>query len=137
MIVEMSEPRKPDVIGSLPSTRPHRRSAKRAPASDAEPVSPEGTPKAPPRAGANPRATPRTGPRSGTPRASAQPTVAPRAGATPRAPRAAARRSPAPEPAPTPGALQTAVEAAVELTEIGLRFGAQTLRAALSRLPRP
>jgi hypothetical protein len=41
-------------------------------------------------------------------------------------------------PAPaSPGALQTAVEAAAELTEIGLRAGARALRLALSRLPRP
>ena len=56
-------------------------------------------------------------------------------------PNAATRDAPtpaAPTPdAPTPGALQTAVEATVELTEIGLRLGAQALRTALSRLPRP
>ncbi|HEX5191323.1 MAG TPA: hypothetical protein VFW09_00860 [Solirubrobacteraceae bacterium] len=153
----MSEPHQPDVIGSLPSTRPHRRSAKRAPVSEAESV-PKSTHKQPaPKRAAAPKPT--AAKRAATPKPAAakrattpKPTAAKRA-ATPkpaRAKPAAARthasegartraaeaRTPAAEPAPTPGALQTAVEAAVELTEIGLRIGAQTLRSALSRLPR-
>jgi hypothetical protein len=38
---------------------------------------------------------------------------------------------------PSPGALETAVQAAAELAEIGLHAGARALRRAVSRLPRP
>jgi hypothetical protein len=35
------------------------------------------------------------------------------------------------------GTLETVVQAAAELTEIGLRVGARALRSAVSRLPHP
>jgi hypothetical protein len=44
------------------------------------------------------------------------------------------------EPSPTPerpGTVETLVQAAAELTEIGLRASARALRGAVSRLPRP
>jgi hypothetical protein len=58
------------------------------------------------------------------------------------APRAAAKtqiadQRTAPAPAPRPGAVGTAVQAAAELTEIGLMASARALRGALARLPRP
>ena len=113
----MSDKPQPGVIGSLPSTRPHRRSGKRAAPGDP------------------------TGPAAATP-AAATPAATPKAASTPTA---ATKPTPAPEPAPpapppprsSPGALQTAVEAAAELTEIGLRASARALRVALSRLPKP
>jgi len=48
-------------------------------------------------------------------------------------------RAPAPpRPEPEPhGPLETAVQAAAELAEIGLHAGARALRRAVSRLPRP
>jgi hypothetical protein len=49
------------------------------------------------------------------------------------APVAAVPRPPAEEH----GTLETVVQAAAELTELGLRAGARALRAAVSRLPRP
>jgi hypothetical protein len=123
----MSDERQPGVIGSLPSTRPHRRSGKRA--------APSG-PNEPAVAALQPVAT--------TPKAAPRPTAA----AKPKAAserKAAPKPSPARDPAPpapapprtSPGALQTAVEAAAELTEIGLRASARALRVALSRLPKP
>jgi hypothetical protein len=86
----MSGPRRSDVLGKLPHSRPHRRSQKR---------------------GARP------------PDAAA----APAAGEVPA------------EPAPS-GAhdlVGTAVQAAVELAEIGFGVGVRALREAVSRLPRP
>ena len=41
------------------------------------------------------------------------------------------------DPNPRPGVVTTAVQAAAELTEIGLMASARALRGALSRLPRP
>jgi hypothetical protein len=45
-------------------------------------------------------------------------------------------RAPGPAPDTTAGPLTTAVQAAAELTEIGLSAGARALRGALARLPR-
>ncbi|MGA2009249.1 MAG: hypothetical protein ABSH51_01760 [Solirubrobacteraceae bacterium] len=96
----MSDQRQPGVLGSLPRTRPHRRSDKRAtPASR------------PPPPASRPAADP--------------PPVVP------------AREPPEPEPAAYPGPLETAVQAAAELAEIGLHASARALRGALARLPRP
>lgn len=180
MIGAMSEKRQPGVIGSLPSTRPHRRSGKRAtsggpgdapaPAS-AAPAGSAGSaakPKPTAKTAAAKRTPTATGKTAAKPKPSASTKAAPRperakpaaartlAGERVRAVRppspAAGERVPAgrpPSPArdpapasPTPapashGALQTAVEAAAELTEIGLRAGARALRVALSRLPKP
>jgi hypothetical protein len=46
-------------------------------------------------------------------------------------------RSPVPATAQRPEILGTVVQAAAELTEIGLSLGAQILRRAVARLPRP
>jgi hypothetical protein len=222
IIAGMSEPRQPGVIGSLPSTRPHRRSDKRTPAEEGDAARAQPAPasaqqanrartanakparasraKRAPRASAKPgpaakattttKAKPAatasvkrtatakrgatasvkrtaTAKRGATASVKRTATAKPRptatssarkrvpsakpARATPAAarehaserprPRATQPPFPAPEPTPdptsSPGPLQTAVEAAVELTEIGLRFGTQALRATLSRLPRP
>src|SRR4051794_4639275 len=112
---------KPEVLTSLPRTRPQRRSAKR----DA--------PK--PRAKAS----------TTKPRAAAKPTAAakPRAAAKPKA---TAKSRPIPPagfatPAdrgdrPAPGGVEligTAIQAAGELAQIGLAIGGQALRSALGR----
>jgi hypothetical protein len=148
MIEAMSDKRQPGVIGSLPSTRPHRRSDKRA------------SPGAPTDAAAATTTTPAAdaaAPAAATPAAAKPAPVAKPAAADAkpvRAKPAAARtqaadrsrrreRSPARDPAPpapapaSPGVLQTALEATAELTEIGLRASARALRVALSRLPKP
>jgi hypothetical protein len=122
----MSEKRQPGVIGSLPSTRPHRRSGKRAaPAAAADAIAPAA---ATPPTEAKPAAKPvRAKPAA----ARTQAANRTRTRTPPPAP-----ESPAPEPT-SPGALQTALEATVELTEIGVRASARALRLALSRLPKP
>jgi hypothetical protein len=107
----MSEPPPSDVLGALPRTRPQRRSPKRAgsPAATASPAA-----ATPPAAAVPPAAT-------------ASPAVA-------------AVPPPRPEPSAAPAPrtlLGTAVQAAAELTEIGLSAGARALRGAVSRLPRP
>lgn len=199
----MSDEPTDGVMGSLPRTRPHRRSAKRGPA--AEPASPptgdrqpsRATPAAKGKATAAAKKATATGKGKATaatgkgtagkgkgtaangkataassaartakaksPGGSAssgdtlvrslQSATAPRAasdrsrkpGATSQAHHKAAARParplvarpsapPAAEPA---GAVGTAVQAAAELTEIGLKAGARALRGALARLPRP
>jgi hypothetical protein len=171
MIGAMSEKRQPSVIGSLPSTRPHRRSGKRAaPATAATtaeatvPASAMPAAKPKPAAAAKPRpaSTGEPGPTTARPvrtkpaaartqaadRSRARTQAAARAqrgrpsggqdrpGRPPDPARDPSRGAPAPAPA-SPGALQTALEAAAELTEIGLRASARALRVAVSRLPKP
>jgi hypothetical protein len=98
------------VIASLPHSRPHRRSDKR---------------QAPP-APAPPPET--TKPPAPAPEATKPPEPAPPPEAT---------KPPEPSRREVPGPLETAVQAAAELAEIGLHAGARALRGAVSRLPRP
>jgi hypothetical protein len=122
----MNDERPPEVLGALPHTRPHRRSDKRAARAE------KGAPASP-----APKRKPKPKPeRLSQP---AQP-----AGAPPKASRSPkVRRAPTSPPPrrPTPPSggeiLSTAVQAAAELTEIGLTASARALRNALSRLPRP
>jgi hypothetical protein len=155
MIEAMSEKRQPGVIGSLPSTRPHRRSGKRAaPGSPADATAPasaspaaKATPAAQPEAGKPQRAKPAAARTQAADRSRTRTRAAARnqaatqasgAGAPPGRPVSPAPDPALPAPVPvSPGALQTAVEAAAELTEIGLRASARALRVALSRLPKP
>ncbi|MGZ4293290.1 MAG: hypothetical protein ACXVRM_03525 [Solirubrobacteraceae bacterium] len=138
----MADKPTPGVIGSLPRTRPHRRSDKRAaPLGGAPPVDGQS---AKPAAAPKPRAVkPAAAPKPRAAKAAAAPKRSPAAkprAATPAAtaPPAATPAPPArPAPEPSPGVLETAVQAAAELTEIGLHAGARALRRAVSRLPRP
>ena len=157
----MSDEPQPGVIGSLPRTRPHRRSDKRAAprgaTAPAEPASPAATPRPAepkPAERTKPAARPsgredqagreaqggREGPKPAKPAAAKPPKTAP-AKAAPAKPIAARRTvtPPAERPArePSPGVLETAVQAAAELAEIGLHASARALRRAVSRLPRP
>jgi hypothetical protein len=149
----MTDERHPGVLGSLPRTRPHRRSDKRPAVAAPEPVvSPvEVTPEPKPAVAktrstgtAKPRAAGTAKPRASTnakPRATVSPkATVKQADATPvgeaKSRRTPARQSP-PPPAPVPGAVETAVQAAAELAEIGLQASARALRRTLSRLPRP
>jgi hypothetical protein len=146
----MSNEPKPGVIGSLPRTRPHRRSDKRpapagAPPLDSRAQEPALVKGAAPatatpakKAATKPRAA-KAKPATSRPRAAKpKPAAAAPKQATAAKPKPAAT-TPAPSPArvPSPGALETAVQAAAELAEIGLHAGARALRRAVSRLPRP
>ncbi|HEX3615855.1 MAG TPA: hypothetical protein VHU61_04935 [Solirubrobacteraceae bacterium] len=113
----MSDKSEASVLGSLPHSRPHRRSEKRATATvNKAPAATKPKPKA-----SEPK-----------PRGAGKTT-------------AAAKPKPAPTPTPTnPSTLPqgaelvgTVVKAAAELAEIGLTVGARALRTAVSRLPRP
>jgi hypothetical protein len=98
-------------MGSLPRTRPHRRSDKR---------------QAPPAPAEAPAARKPTAARSAAvPPTAAKPTAGP------------ARPAPDPSGPDAPGLLETAVQAAGELAEIGLHASARALRRAVSRLPHP
>jgi hypothetical protein len=130
-----------DVFGSLPNTRPQRRSAKRdrggatgKPAAATQ--SPAAKPKA--RAGASARAKPAAA--RAKPSAEAKP--APGAGSAPAAskipPAGYATPRPADDGVPRGADLvTTAVQAAGELAQIGLAAGGRALKSALERLPRP
>ena len=134
-----------DVFGSLPNTRPQRRSAKRdrtggpakasaapARAKSAKPRSAKPAAASPgattPKARAKPRTTasakPAAGPRAGA----ATPPIPPSGYATPRADDGVPRGA---------DLVTTAVQAAGELAHIGLSAGGRALKSALGRLPRP
>lgn len=112
---------KPDVMSSLPRTRPQRRSAKRdAPVKKAAPAK-----KAAPRAKA---AAPRA--KKAAPRAKTTAAKIPPAGFAP--PRDTEAR-------PVPGGVElvgTAIQAAGELVQIGAAVGRQALAGALRRARR-
>jgi hypothetical protein len=153
----MADQRQSDVLGALPRTRPHRRSAKRPqrtgetaakprkPARTAGPATrPSRNPATaqPGRAKAKPRAvtSSRSGPRpvAGARSAPTSKSKADRLRQPPQ-PRGIPRqpRSPVPPTPERPEILGTVVQAAAELTEIGLSLGAHLLRRAVARLPRP
>jgi hypothetical protein len=152
----MSDQPPPGVLGGLPRTRPHRRSQKRparSPDVDGAGATPRAAkpPSSKPRA-AKPRAAkpPSSKPRAAKPRAAKPPSSKPRA-AKPQSAHTRAQAKPRPSrptqvrvakppaampPTSTAGPLETAVQAAAELAEIGLSVSARALRGALSRLPR-
>jgi hypothetical protein len=134
-----------DVFGSLPNTRPQRRSARRDRAgAKAKPATP-----AQAGAGAGAAAKPRPAAKA-KPAAQAKPRPAARANPAAKAapPRATASKIP-PAGYATPRAddddgvprgaelVTTAVQAAGELAQIGLAAGGRALKSALGRLPRP
>jgi hypothetical protein len=134
-----------DVFGSLPNTRPQRRSAKRdragttAKAARPAPAKAKSTAAKPKsaKAGASPgaKAKPRT-------TAKARPAAQPRATAAAAAPSIppAGYATPRPDDDGVPrGAhlVTTAVQAAGELAHIGLAAGGRAVKSALGRLPRP
>ena len=146
----MAEPRQSDVLGALPRTRPERRSTKR-PARTNGPASRAPAP-AKPASGKRPASpgTRASGPRrkpsqsrpatagSAKPASGKRPAKAGRLRQPPQ-PRGVPSqpRAPVPSGSPRPELLGTFVQAAAELTEIGLSVGAQVLRRAVARLPRP
>jgi hypothetical protein len=120
-----------DVFGSLPSSRPQRRSAKRASTPGAaKPKAPAkrraaAKPKAAaakPRAQAKPKAT------AAKPKAKPRSTVPPAGYATPRRDEVPSGRG---------DLIGTAVQAAGEIAQIGVAAGTRALSSALKRLPRP
>jgi hypothetical protein len=140
----MSDPPQRSVLGSLPRTRPHRRSDKRAGApanpATAPAVSAQATASPKPRTATKPQATTKPGTAT-KPQATTKPGTAtkPRAATKPKTAAAPLRRraEPVAPPPQTHGALETAVQAAAELAEIGLHASARALRRVVSRLPRP
>jgi len=157
----LTDDRSSKVLGSLPSSRPHRRSQKRAARAAggdgqpvaakaaATPVASRAKPTRAKAAAAKPAAKRLTTATTAPKRASTETSAAKRRAATrtrreplrqPAQPQGtpppppASRRSPA-----TSGAdiLGTAVQAAAELAEIGLAVSARAIRGAVSRLPRP
>jgi hypothetical protein len=147
-----------DVLTSLPNARPTRRSAKRAGTAATEKPKPAAAKKKAPAAKKQP-ATAATAkaatPRKATAAARAKAAKPKATASAPRAKKAAAAKpqgtapsSPPPPPAgwatPKPerpegggDLLGTAVQALGELAQIGLAYGGQAVKQALSRLPRP
>ncbi|MEP6952790.1 MAG: hypothetical protein ABI950_01865 [Solirubrobacteraceae bacterium] len=132
-----------EVFGSLPSSRPERRSAKRASrtttasstttAKTTAEAKVTSKPKKATKAKAKPAAKAKA---AAKPRAAAKPkaappprsTVPPAGYATPRSDE---------EPSGRGDLIGTAVQAAGELTQIGLAAGSRAISSALKRLPRP
>jgi hypothetical protein len=156
-----------DVFGSLPNTRPQRRSARRdragakaKPATSAQAkagaraAKPQPAAKAKPAAQAKPRPAARAEPAargqraaSAKPAAPAKPAASAKPAAEAAPPRTTASQIP-PAGYATPHAdddgvprgtelVTTAVQAAGELAQIGLAAGGRALKSALGRLPRP
>jgi hypothetical protein len=136
-----------DVFGSLPNTRPQRRSAKRAragataKASAPAPAKAKATaakPKSAKPTAAKAKATPK--PRTAAKAAKARPAAEPHAAAAPSQIPPAGYATPRAEDDGVPrGAdlVTTAVQAVGELAQIGLSAGGRALKSALERLPRP
>jgi hypothetical protein len=122
-----------DVFGSLPNTRPQRRSARRdragakARPAASGPAKAGATAKAKPAARAKPAAQAKPAAEAAPPRASTS-KIPPAGYATPRD-----------DDGVPHGAdlVTTAVQAAGELAQIGLAAGGRALKSALGRLPRP
>jgi hypothetical protein len=142
-----------DVLTSLPNARPTRRSAKRAsregtaaePAAAAKPAA-----KAAKKAPAAKKATAKAPAAKAKPAAKRAP-AAKKAAAKPKPSVAATEATSSPPPPPSGWAsprqdpraggsgdlIGTAVQAVGEIAQIGLTYGGQALRQALSRLPKP
>lgn len=126
-----------DVLSQLPSKRPQRASARRTRPAAERPLATETAKVSPQRPAPTRKARPAGTP---TPRA-VRPSAATNRTREP-GPRVGSPRRPAarPKPPPTrPGVdmIETAMQAAGELTQIGVTFGIRALRGAISRLPRP
>jgi hypothetical protein len=130
-----------EVLSSLPRTRPQRRSSKRPGRGRAAPkrASASSAPRA-----STPKRTAKPQSRATSAKPGAKPTAVRPSAATSHARRprsASARQTPPPRRAaqsPTGSELvETAIEAAAELAQLGLSVGARAVRGAISRIPRP
>jgi hypothetical protein len=147
----VAEDRPPEVLGSLPRTRPHRRSDKRAArptaadpataapaaehpiaaaAAEQPPANPSPAKARTPKPKQKPRLRQPAQP-SGTPAGKARRGKPPARDTTKPQPVAAQRGNNRSE------VLGTAVQAAAELAELGLAVSARAIRGAIQRLPRP
>jgi hypothetical protein len=135
----MSDDRPTDVLGALPRTRPHRRSAKRAaPAAAAStPAKDAAEPTAPAKRAAARTAPAKAKPATGRARTRTQGPEPIRQPAQPAGTPSQPRANRVPVPPSGAEILGTAVHAAAELAEIGLTAGTRALRNAIARLPRP
>lgn len=133
-MTERDEPGAGEVLRSLPSRRPQRRSARRDAASKpaaAKPGARKATPASP-----KPKAKP-SAPKA---KAKAAASAGKPKGVRPSAATRAASSTPGERPAHPPQGVEllgTAVQAAGELAQLGLSLGTRALRGALERLPRP
>jgi hypothetical protein len=110
-----------EILGSLPRTRPQRRSSKRGPAQEGGQHAAEVFTSTGP-------ASPERGRHTG-----ASATTAARFTATP----PPGHPSTEPSPKGQPGLLRTLVQAGAELAEIGLSVSVRAVRDTVARLPRP
>jgi len=128
-----------DVFGSLPNTRPQRRSARRdRPGGAAKPAGAAASP----RAEAKPKPKPAAAKAKPAARKRAAPSTTAREAAAPRAESPippAGYATPREDDGVPRGAhlVTTAVQAAGELAQIGLAAGGRALKSAFGRLPRP
>lgn len=149
----MTENGRKDVLGSLPRTRPARRSAKRdagagrkaaaaeaaTPKARQAPARPAPAAKAAAPAAARPRAAAKRTAAVPPPKSAAPKRQKPLRAAPPPPPPPAGWAAPADEASPlsAPELVTSAIQAVGELAQIGATFGLQAARHALSRLPRP
>jgi hypothetical protein len=126
-----------DVFGSLPNSRPQRRSAKRdRPGTKAKPAAPARTKAPAAKAKRKPAAA--TAKAKPKPRAAAKAKPGAAAGAPPIPPAGYATPRPDDDGVPRGADLvTTAVQAAGELAQIGIAAGGRALKSAFERLPRP
>lgn len=139
-----TDPAKPgdqEVFGSLPNSRPQRRSTKRAARTSTTDGSATTKATAKPKTAAKPKAKAKPKTTAKPKAAAAKPRPKPKAAAPP--PRStvppagyATPRSDE-EPSGRGDLIGTAVQAAGELTQIGLAAGSRAISSALKRLPRP
>jgi hypothetical protein len=130
------EPPAGDVLSSLPSTRPQRRSARRQDAG-AKAAPAQRSARAPARkpTGRGGRATKAAGAARGGKAKATRPK-----GVRPSAATRAASKPPGERPPQAPQGVElvgTAIQAAGELAQLGLELGTKALAGAIRRLPRP
>lgn len=127
-----------EVLRSLPSRRPQRRSARRDGAS-AKPAAAKPAAARPKAAAANGAKAGARAARSGRVAGSARTKPKPK-GVRPLEATSAASSKPGDPPAHPPEGVElvgTAIQAAGELAQLGLTLGTKALRGAVKRLPRP
>jgi hypothetical protein len=130
-MTERPEPPEGEVLSSLPSTRPQRRSARRTggekPARAAKPRPAKA--KSATRSKAKATSRPRAKAKAGRP-AAVRPSAATKAAGT----------QPRQRPPQTPQGIElvgTAIQAAGELAQLGLQLSTRALAGAVRRIPRP
>jgi hypothetical protein len=137
-MTERPEPPGGEVLSSLPSTRPQRRSARRTSGEKAA------RPQAAKAKGTGAKATSRPRAKAAGPKAGARPRAKAKSGrptaVRPSAATKAAGTQPRRRPPQTPQGVElvgTAIQAAGELAQLGLQLSTRALAGAVRRIPRP